>query len=78
MSSRFEASSGAEYRLVVDFALPDQIWAVQNVGNSGVPDSAHYADQLAPWLAGEYHVVHLRREGVEGDLESVTEVMPGD
>jgi len=78
MSSRFEASSGAEYRLVVDFALSDQIWAVQNVGNSGVPDSAHYADQLAPWLAGEYHVVHLRREGVEGDLESVTEVMPGD
>jgi penicillin amidase len=61
---------GAEYRLVVDFAEPHQFLAVQNIGNSGQPGNPHYADQFADWLAGGYHVVSLRREDVERDLES--------
>ena len=36
------ASSGAEYRIVVDFATPDSFLAVQNIGNSGVPGDPHY------------------------------------
>ena len=59
------AASGAEYRIVVDFSAPDSFRAVQNIGNSGVPGSPHYRDQFAPWLAGEYHIVHLTRAGVE-------------
>jgi penicillin amidase len=66
------ASSGAEYRIVVDFASPDSFLAVQNIGNSGVPGSPHYRDQFEPWLRGEYHVVHLRRERVATDCESTT------
>lgn len=68
----FDANGGAEYRVVVDFAAPDRIWAVQNTGNSGVPGSPHYADQLAPWAAGEYHVVPLNRVALEAELESKT------
>jgi penicillin amidase len=68
----FAATSGAEYRMVVDFAEPDRFLAVQNVGNSGEPGSPHYADQFAAWLAGEYHVIALRREDVERDLEAAT------
>ena len=49
---------------------------VQNIGNSGVPDSPHYRDQFEPWLRGEYHVVQLRREQVEADCESSTVIMP--
>ena len=49
------ASSGAEYRIVVDFAAPDLFLAVQNIGNSGVPGTPHYQDQFEPWLRGEYH-----------------------
>ena len=64
------ASSGAEYRIVVDFTAPDSFLAVQNIGNSGVPGSPHYRDQFEPWLRGEYHTVHLRREQVEADCES--------
>jgi penicillin amidase len=68
----FSAASGAEYRMVVDFAEPDRFLAVQNIGNSGQPGSPHYADQFAPWLAGEYHVVALRRADLERDLEGQT------
>jgi len=64
------ASSGAEYRIVVDFTSPGSFLAVQNIGNSGVPGSPHYRDQFEPWLRGEYHTVHLRREQVEADCES--------
>ena len=59
------ASSGAEYRIVVDFADPGSFLAVQNIGNSGVPGNPHYRDQFEPWLRGTYHVVHLDREKVE-------------
>jgi penicillin amidase len=71
------ASSGAEYRIVVDFTTPDRFLAVQNIGNSGVPGSPHYQDQFEPWLRGEYHVVHLRRDRVEADCESATIIQPG-
>jgi penicillin amidase len=70
------ASSGAEYRIVVDFASPDSFLAVQNIGNSGAPDSPHYQDQFEPWLRSEYHVVHLRRDRVEAECESTTIIQP--
>jgi penicillin amidase len=72
----FAASGGAEYRMVVDFAQPDRLLAVQNIGNSGQPGSPHYADQFAAWLAGEYHVVALNRSDVERDLEGTTVLEP--
>jgi penicillin amidase len=56
--------------LVVDFADPEHLLAVQNIGNSGRPESPHYRDQFADWLAGRYHVVSLKRADVERDLES--------
>jgi penicillin amidase len=70
------ASSGAEYRIVVDFAEPGSFLAVQNIGNSGVPGSAHYRDQFEPWLRGTYHVVHLNREMVERDHATTTLILP--
>ena len=72
----FSASSGAEYRMVVDFAEPDRFLAVQNIGNSGQPGSPHYADQFPAWLAGEYHTVALHRVDVERDLEGTTILEP--
>jgi penicillin G amidase len=75
-SPPFAAGSGSEYRLVVDFAEPDHFWAVQNAGNSGQPGSRHYADQFAPWLAGEYHVIELQKTMVERDAEGLTTLVP--
>ncbi|HSU04789.1 MAG TPA: penicillin acylase family protein [Acetobacteraceae bacterium] len=71
------ATSGAEYRIVVDFTAPESFQAVQNIGNSGVPGSAHYRDQFAPWLRGEYHVVHLHRDRVQAVCEETTNIQPG-
>jgi penicillin amidase len=68
------ATSGAEYRIVVDFARPDRFLAVQNIGNSGVPGHKHYRDQFMPWLRGEYHTVHLDRSKIA--VESVTALLP--
>jgi acyl-homoserine lactone acylase PvdQ len=51
---------------------------VQNIGNSGIPGSPHYRDQFDDWLHGRYHTVHLRRAGVEADLESRTEITPSE
>jgi penicillin amidase len=59
------ASSGAEYRIVVDFAAPLSFRAVQNIGNSGVPGSPHYRDQFDDWRHGAYHVVELRRDRID-------------
>ena len=72
----FSASSGAEYRLVVDFAEPDRFLAVQNIGNSGNPEDPHYADQFADFVAGRYHVVHLQREDLERDAEGTLVLHP--
>jgi penicillin amidase len=68
------ASSGAEYRIVVDFASPQSFLAVQNIGNSGVPGSPHYRDQFADWCRGAYHVVELRRDRI--DVESAVTIDP--
>jgi penicillin amidase len=70
------AVSGAEYRIVVDFAAPDSFLAVQNIGNSGVPGSPFYRDQFEPWLKGEYHTVHLTRAGIEADRVATTTIEP--
>ena len=68
------AGSGAEYRIVVDFATPDSFLAVQNIGNSGVPGSPHYKDQFEPFVRGEYHTVQLKRDRI--DRESTTTIRP--
>jgi penicillin amidase len=70
------AGSGAEYRIVVDFAKPDSFLAVQNIGNSGIPGSPHYRDQFEPWLRGTYHTVALTRKGVEADRAVTTTITP--
>ena len=70
------AASGAEYRIVVDFAEPDRFLAVQNIGNSGVPGDPHYRDQFEPWLRGGYHVVHLDRANIP--VERTTRLVPGE
>jgi penicillin amidase len=56
----FRVRMGGGYRMVADLATdPPQLRAIDAQGQSGHPASAHYADGLDPWLAGEYHALVL-------------------
>lgn len=70
------ASSGAEYRMVVNFAQPDRFLAVQNIGNSGVPGGPHYRDQFQNWIDGAYHTIHLDQAKVDSACVSRTRIIP--
>jgi penicillin amidase len=59
----FEARSGANYRMIVDFIEePWAIWAVDASSQSGHPGSPHYRDQMEGWARGEYHALPLDRD----------------
>jgi penicillin amidase len=63
---------GAGYRMVAEMADPNAgLWATEVAGTSGHPGSAHYADQVDPWLLGELHYIPLKGEigGVVMTLE---------
>lgn len=48
------ALMGANYRLISDMG-ENGMWAVESQGQSGLPGSDHYCDQLTEWLEGRYH-----------------------
>ncbi|MCP2264604.1 penicillin acylase family protein [Promicromonospora thailandica] len=52
-SGSFDVTSGPSMRMVVDMADLDASTWVVVTGTSAHPASAHYADQLAAWAAGE-------------------------
>lgn len=59
------AISGAGFRMIADLADPGTLWAIEVAGASGHPGSPHYDDQIAPWLAGEYHALPLSETPAE-------------
>jgi penicillin amidase len=62
LGGKYEARSGASYRLIADLAsAPPALWAVDAQGSSGHRGSRHYGDQLEDWLQGRYHRLSLVR-----------------
>ncbi len=59
---------GPSMRQITDFADINQALVVLPGGESGIPASPHYADDLALWLSGQYHALPLDRAAVEGQL----------
>jgi penicillin amidase len=70
----FGAAVGAGVRMVVDLARPDELHIVLSTGQSGDPESPHFADHLPRWLAGELYRVPLA--AVEAESETV--LQPSD
>jgi penicillin amidase len=56
---------GASYRQICDLADWDRSVSVLPTGQSGRPESPHYADHTALWLRGAYHPMYWSRAVVE-------------
>ncbi|MFN8705552.1 MAG: penicillin acylase family protein, partial [Planctomyces sp.] len=62
------AMSGAGYRMVVDLQTP-WLFAMDGQSQSGMPGTAHYADQLQDWSSGVYHRISLNRSDLPPEAE---------
>jgi penicillin amidase len=62
---KFDRTSGASYRQILDLADWDRGLATSTPGQSGQPGSPHYADLLPLWQKGEYFPLAFTRKKVE-------------
>jgi penicillin amidase len=60
-----EVTIGPSTRQITDLGDLDASLAVLPGGQSGMPASPHYDDQMRLWLRGEHHTLPLSREAVE-------------
>ena len=58
-------TAGASYRQILDLSDWDRSVMTNVPGESGDPESAHYADLLEEWSAGRYHQLPYSRVAVE-------------
>lgn len=61
----FRATTGASFRMLLDLADWDRSRMTNLPGESGDPDSPHYADLIDDWANGRYHPMPFTRAAVE-------------
>ena len=61
----FRAAVGASFRMLLDLADWDRSRMTNMPGESGDPDSPHYADLIDDWANGRYHPMPFTRKAVE-------------
>jgi len=54
LGGTFNSRMGASYRFITDLGSPESMRSITWPGQSGHPGSAHYADQVVPYLADDY------------------------
>ena len=72
----FMQNNGPSFRAVIDVGNWDNSRAMNLPGQSGHPDSVHYRDLTAQWLAGEYFPLLYSRSAVEAAAELRIELVP--
>jgi penicillin amidase len=75
-TSDFRQIVGPSARLVIDVGNWDNSRAVNHPGQSGDPDSPHYADLAPLWRAGHYFPLLYSRGAVENASEKKIELVP--
>lgn len=68
--------SGPSLRIIADTNAWDNSLGVNNPGQSGNPDSAHYADLFEMWAGGKYFPLFFTREKVDSVAESTLVLTP--
>ena len=56
------AMTGGGFRMIADLSDATTLRTIDAPSQSGHPGSPHYRDQLADWLAGDYHDLPLHRD----------------
>jgi penicillin amidase len=69
-------TGGATFRIVVDVGNWDGSLVMNSPGQSGDPDSPHYADLFEPWSRGEAFPLLYSRERVEAVTERRIHLRP--
>lgn len=67
---------GPSTRRLIDLADADKALGGIPVGQSGVPFDAHYADQAAAHVAGEYQPQHLSEADVKANSQGTLRLLP--
>ena len=67
----------AGYRLIVDLADPGRSVSLLTSGQSGLPLSPHYADQIGSWRSGRPHSLLYERTAVDRAAIDRLILMPG-
>jgi len=75
-NAKFEHTSGATYRHVLDLADWDRGLATSAPGQSGQPGSPHYGDLLPLWQKGEYFPLTFSRAKVEKVMRHRLQLTP--
>ncbi len=68
--------SGASFRIIVDLGNWDHSIGTNNPGQSGNPESPHYADLFFLWARGEYFPVFFSPEKVKAAAEKMIRLRP--
>lgn len=74
----FRQLHGASYRHLFDLADWDRGLATSVPGQSGQPESPHYADLLSLWANGDYFPLVYSRQRVEKESRHRLVLRPGD
>lgn len=74
--TNFRQTSGASYRMVLDFSDWDKSMMTNTPGEVGDPASPHYADLLDDWAKGRYHPMPYTRKAVEAAAEETLHLLP--
>jgi penicillin amidase len=76
LADTFVQTGGATFRIVVDVGNWDGSLVMNSPGQSGDPDSPHYADLFEPWSRGEAFPLLYSRERVEAVTERRIRLRP--
>ncbi len=74
--TNFRQTNGASWREILDVGDWDRSVITNVPGESGDPQSRHYADLLQDWAEGRYHPLPFSRKAVEAAVEERILLLP--
>jgi penicillin G amidase len=72
----FRVTTGASFRMILDLADWDRSRMTNLPGESGDPESPHYADLIDDWAKGRYHPMPFTRKAVEAAARERIRLIP--